>query len=100
MDIDKLRTWSLLATVYLLAIFSPLIVSDPVTPPVPLFWVFVGIGFTVITYGSVLSWRRGDKRPLVVRTLIPLGLLGVSLTLFWTGVWSRMLVSMHSGHRW
>ena len=75
-----------------------LIVSDPVTPPVPLFWIFVGVGFTVITYGSVQAWRRGDRRPLVVRTLIPLGLLGVSLTLLWTGVWSRMLTSMHAAH--
>jgi hypothetical protein len=38
MDIEKLRTWALLATVYLLAVFAPLIISDPVTPPMPLFW--------------------------------------------------------------
>ena len=99
MDIDKTRNWALLATVYLLAIFAPLIVSDPVTPPSPLFWVFVGVGFTVITYGSALAWRRGDKRPLLIRTLIPLGLLGISLTLFWTGIWTRVLVSLHSAHR-
>jgi hypothetical protein len=98
MDIEKLRKWALLATVYLLAVFAPLIISDPVTPPMPLFWVFIGIGFTVITYGSIQSWRRGDRNPLLVRTLIPLGLLGVSFTLFWTGVWSRMLVGLHSSH--
>lgn len=98
MDIEKLRKWALLATVYLLAVFAPLIISDPVTPPMPLFWVFIGIGFTVITYGSIQSWRRGDRNPLLVRTLIPLGLLGVSFTLFWTGVWSRMLAGLHSSH--
>jgi hypothetical protein len=98
MDIEKLRAWALIATVYLLAIFAPLIISDPVTPPMPLFWVFIGIGFTVITYGSIQSWRRGDRHPLLVRTLIPLGLLGVSFTFFWTGVWSRMLLGLHSAH--
>ena len=98
MDLEKLRTWALVATVYLLAVFAPLIVMDPVTPPMPLFWVFVGIGFTVITYGNVQSWLRGDRRPLVVRTLIPLGILGVSLTLFWTGVWNRMLLGLHAHH--
>jgi hypothetical protein len=96
MDIVKLRQWALLATVYLLAIFSPLIVSDPVTPPTPLFWVFIGIGFVVVTSGGIQAWRRGHREPLVVRTLIPLGLLGVSLTLFWTGVWSRLLMGLHS----
>jgi hypothetical protein len=98
MDIEKLRTWALLATVYLLAVFAPLIISDPVTPPMPLFWVFIGIGFTVITYHSIQSWRHGDRNPLFVRTLIPLGLLGVSFTLFWTGVWNRMLLGLHGPH--
>ena len=98
MDIDRIRTWALLATVYLLAIFAPLIITDPVTPPSPLFWVFIGIGFTVITYGSIQAWLRGNKRPLLIRTLIPLGLFGVSLTLFWTGLWTRVLVSLHSAH--
>ncbi len=98
MDLERLKTWALVATVYLLAVFAPLIVMDPVTPPMPLFWVFVGIGFTVITYGNVQSWLRGDRRPLIIRTLIPLGLLGVSLALFWTGVWNRMLLGLHAHH--
>jgi hypothetical protein len=99
MDIEKTRNWALLATVYLLAIFAPLIVSDPVTPPSPLFWVFIGVGFTVITYGGLQAWLRGNKRPLVVRTLIPLALLGLSLTLFWAGVWTRVLTGIHTAHQ-
>ncbi|HEY3808712.1 MAG TPA: hypothetical protein VGL50_02145 [Steroidobacteraceae bacterium] len=98
MDMEKLRTWALIATVYLLAVFAPIIIMDPVTPPMPAFWVFIGIGFTFVTYNNVMSWRRGDRGPLVIRTLIPLSLLSISLLLFWAGIWNRMLLGVHSIH--
>jgi hypothetical protein len=98
MEYERLRTWALNATVYLLAIFAPVIVTDPVTPPMPLFWVFVGIGFTVITYNGLRAWGQGNRRPMIHHTLIPLGLFGLSLLLYWAGAWRHILLGLRGMH--
>jgi hypothetical protein len=98
MEYERLRIWALNATVYLLAVFAPVIVTDPVTPPMPLFWVFVGIGFTVITYNGLRAWGQGNRRPMIHHTLIPLGLFGLSLLLYWTGAWRHILLGLRGMH--
>lgn len=98
MEYEKLRILALNATIYLLAIFAPVIATDPVTPPSPLFWVFIGIGLAVVAYNGLRAWWEGDRRPLVYRTLVPLGLFGLSLLLYRFGAWRHILLGLRGLH--
>ena len=79
-----------MAVMWLMAIFIPLMATDPNTPPNPWFWI-VMVGATVLfTYSGVKSWRQRSRTPLIVRVLVPVTLLAVSWVMLRTGTWDRI----------
>ena len=86
---ESFREFVVVAMVWLLAIFLPLMITDTKTKIEWWFWVVITLLMGIFTFDGVRAWHRGIRAPLAVKVFVPIGLLAISFTLLWVGIWDR-----------
>ena len=75
---QKMGIAALIGCLWIFGLAGPLFILLPSTKSGALLWVELGAIYVVLGYGGVIAWRRGLRRPLIVRSLIPIGLFALS----------------------
>jgi hypothetical protein len=79
------------ATIWLLALFGPLVLADRSARPGWPLIVALAVAYALLAYDAISAWRRGRRLPLLLRVVAPGLLLTLSLAAVHFGLWAAIL---------
>ena len=93
-----LRQTVFVGVTWVLAAFAPVIASSP-GEHIAQWWAVLLVTVACLAlglYDGMKAWRNGLRKLLVVRVLVPVGLLAASSLLYWLGLWQSVLSHVRS----
>jgi hypothetical protein len=89
--IDSFRDAGALVAIYALAVVGPAMWAESNSGSMSWVCIPVLVVVGIYTLDGILAWKQGRRAPLIVKVLVPAGILLASSLLLWAGIWDAFL---------